>query len=398
MKLMNIDLIPYKKCCGCELCATICPQEIIEMKADDAGFLYPQIINKDKCANCGRCLSCCPIKSENIPDKIESRISELYFWVRNEKELLSSSSGGLASHLYRTLLADGAYIVGVEYTADYTGAQYAISKDFSKVEKFKGSKYVQARKHRIYQEIKQVLSRGNKVLFIGLPCEVAALKMYTDSDNLYTCELICHGPTSSDVFSNYIAYLEKRSGSRVVYYTSRFKNLHWKPVCSLTVYSDGTKQVQEFAATELGKAFQIVKRYSCYNCAYKNGVTLSDLTIGDFHAANLSRGEYNRNGVSICLVNTAKGEFLIEKLADDEVVIGVADHFAAMANRALVESLPKLPGRERFIRIMKRDGIDVACHDMFIRLVLKSRRYPYRVKLMLRKLLRKIWFSNSVGF
>lgn len=102
--------------------------------------------------------------------------------------------------------------------------------------------------------------------------------------------------------------------------------------------------------------------------------------------------------MSICLVNTAKGEFLIEKLADDEVVIGVADHFAAMANRALVESLPKLPGRERFIRIMKRDGIDVACHDMFIRLVLKSRRYPYRVKLMLRKLLRKIWFSNSVGF
>ena len=38
--------------------------------------------------------------------------------------------------------------------------------------------------------------------------------------------------------------------------------------------------------------------------------------------------------MSICLVNTAKGEFLIEKLADDEVVIGVADHFAAMANRA----------------------------------------------------------------
>jgi coenzyme F420-reducing hydrogenase beta subunit len=355
------------------------------MQCEDVGFFYPQIIDIDKCVNCGNCLKKCPVFKDNIPNRLEHRKQELYFWVKDKDELLSSSSGGLATYLYRKFLAVDAYIVGVEYTEDCKGAQYILTKNVKKINRFKGSKYIQARKYNIYRVVKETLDSGNKVLFIGLPCEVAAMKRFTDSDNLYTCELVCHGPTSSEVLHRYISHLEERQEASVVNYTCRYKNPHWKPVNSRIIYDDGTDQVQVFATTELGKAFQMVKRYSCYHCKYKNGVTAADLTIGDFHAANKERDDYNVDGVSICLVNTQKGQTLVQSLADDEVVTGIANHAAAMANRALVESLPKLPGRQRFIRIMKHNGIDAACRDMIIVAVLKYRQYPHRIRRYMRR-------------
>ncbi|MCR5430293.1 MAG: 4Fe-4S binding protein [Eubacterium sp.] len=49
------------ECCGCSVCASICPSEAIIMTEDEEGFLYPQI-DKSKCINCNRCVSVCPLK------------------------------------------------------------------------------------------------------------------------------------------------------------------------------------------------------------------------------------------------------------------------------------------------------------------------------------------------
>ena len=59
----------------------------------------------------------------------------------------------------------------------------------------------------IYKEIKDRLKREEKVLFIGLPCQVAALRNYisTDlSDKLYTIDLICHGTPSPKVLDIFL--------------------------------------------------------------------------------------------------------------------------------------------------------------------------------------------------
>ena len=268
MEVNNITLIKYKKCCGCEACAGACPLSLIEMKHDDAGFLYPQIIKIEECVNCGLCLKKCPVSKDNIPSKLNQRRKELFFWVKDRDELLSSSSGGLATHLYRKSLEGGVYIVGVQYTDDFMGAQYILTNDAKNMERFKGSKYIQACKNDIYNQVKKMLNSGREVLFIGLPCEVAAMKLFSDSEKLYTCELVCHGPTSSKVLSRYISHLEERQKATVVSYTSRFKNPHWKPLNSRIIYDNGITRTQIFADTELGKAFQMVKRYSCYHCEY----------------------------------------------------------------------------------------------------------------------------------
>lgn len=44
------------------------------------------------------------------------------------------------------------------------------------------------------------------MLFIGLPCQVAALNNYIkDKKNLYTVDLICHGSPSPIILEKYLA-------------------------------------------------------------------------------------------------------------------------------------------------------------------------------------------------
>jgi len=45
----------------------------------------------------------------------------------------------------------------------------------SQTEQFVGSKYVKSNPKTIYIDIERKLQEGKKVLFVGLPCQVAAL-------------------------------------------------------------------------------------------------------------------------------------------------------------------------------------------------------------------------------
>ncbi|SKB95439.1 4Fe-4S dicluster domain-containing protein [Lachnospiraceae bacterium] len=58
-----------KECYGCSRCVEVCPENAIEMIADDRGFRYPFIYD-DKCVKCGRCRECCPVNKQRefVPD------------------------------------------------------------------------------------------------------------------------------------------------------------------------------------------------------------------------------------------------------------------------------------------------------------------------------------------
>lgn len=52
-----------EECCGCSACYAVCPEHAIEMKEDEEGFEYPQLII-DKCIRCYKCLKVCPVKND----------------------------------------------------------------------------------------------------------------------------------------------------------------------------------------------------------------------------------------------------------------------------------------------------------------------------------------------
>ena len=66
------------------------------------------------------------------------------------------------------------------------------------LELLKGSKYIQSEMGTIYADVSSDLRSGREVLFIGTPCQVAALYGYLQKpyDNLTTVDLICHGVPS----------------------------------------------------------------------------------------------------------------------------------------------------------------------------------------------------------
>lgn len=52
-----------KECMGCTACQATCPQGAIDMKADEEGYLYPNI-DIEKCICCYACIKVCPMKGE----------------------------------------------------------------------------------------------------------------------------------------------------------------------------------------------------------------------------------------------------------------------------------------------------------------------------------------------
>ncbi len=72
-----------------------------------------------------------------------------------------------------------------------------------------GSKYVQCRSYLSFEEIKG-RAKNQKVLYIGTPCQAAALKAYVgNNENLTFCTLICHGVPSEKALKNYLNYISK---------------------------------------------------------------------------------------------------------------------------------------------------------------------------------------------
>lgn len=140
-------------------------------------------------------------------------------YIKDNKELLSCTSGGIATALSIKFIEEGGYVAGVKYTSDFKSAEYYITNKKEDLELFKGSKYIDAQVGDTFTKVKELLDANEKVLFIGLPCKVGALNFFLkkEYDNLLTCELVCHGSTLTQIHTEYTDYLEKIFNSILCY-------------------------------------------------------------------------------------------------------------------------------------------------------------------------------------
>ena len=90
-------------------------------------------------------------------------------------------------------------------------------------------------------------------------------------------------------------------------------------------------------------------RPSCYRCRCKNGVSHSDMTIGDFWGVPKAMPDFDDDkGIGIVLLNTDKGKAMFDELDMD--VRSTSVDMAKIANGGFNECIVKHPKRERFFR------------------------------------------------
>ena len=354
-----MEICSKNKCTGCGMCVSACSFGAIQMREDVClGHLRP-VIDHQKCKDCGKCQRFCP--SNNRLEQREPFITYAA-WSENEYERKTSSSGGIAAALYRQFLNDGGYIVGTLFDDQMT-AQLKITNDGKMLEKFKGSKYVQAQSGRVYAECLELLKSGKRVLFVGTPCQCAAMKKISDKngENLYLVELICHGVPSPNAWRIHYNKLKTVYGdkiSKVKFRTETFSIcLTLEDSHSKILYQRNKMEDPYLIAFLNGALFG----EGCFECPYAQRKRVADLVVGDFWGlGEKTEFPYPTRKVSMIGVVTEKGKQLLDivntiKLVEreyDEAVEGNPQLQAPFAKPTDYYVYENLSADERIEKIM----------------------------------------------
>ena len=314
------QICPDESCTGCGLCMVRCPKKCISMEEGELGHLYPYI-NQVECIDCGLCKKGCP-SLHDMRCKYPSKAFAA--WSVDNDDYISSTSGGAASVFTNYFLSNGGVVYGCAVLPNIKIKHIRVD-DLQDAYKLKGSKYVQSSIVDVLPQIKQDVKLDRKVLFIGTPCQVAAVKqMYNKQpENLYLVDIICHGVPSNKWLSDYITKNLGIDGSKVSMIKFRLPDAF-----SLSVYdknellykSDNlwTHRYEDLYYNTFMDGFTY--RKSCFECHYAKPQRISDITIGDFWGLGKEMNDKyipeHNYGISCILPITDKGTFLISAVQD----------------------------------------------------------------------------------
>ena len=300
-----------KECCGCAACANICPTEAIKIIQDKEGFYKPEI-DKTKCISCGKCLKVCPV-DHNKYNNFET--PKVYAAMANDEIRQVSSSGGAFSLIAETILEAHGVVCGAAFNKNWKIEHILIDKK-EELEKLRGSKYVQSFiSETLYKEIKSHLDNGRKVLFSGVPCQVAGLLNYLGKnyENLYTIDLICAYIPPYKVFEKYIEENYGKNNIQSIKFRCK-ENINWGNSIQQLKITEANNVIfdKKYMTPYLDRLF---KGTQCENCKFKKFPRPADITIGDFWKIDKFTPDMNDNkGTSAIVLNTEKGEEIFEKI------------------------------------------------------------------------------------
>lgn len=363
-------------CNGCMACVEKCHRYAITIK-DDLKY-YNALVDTKKCVDCGLCTKVCPRENDNDMSKPK-------WWYQGwaDSEIREhASSGGAASAIIRAFIKHGGYVASCLF--DSGKFVFEVTNEMAVARKFAGSKYVKSNPEKIYGKIQSLLKANQKVLFIGLPCQVAAVNQFIkDKTNLVTADLICHGTPSP--------YLLKKCLQEYGHDINTLTDINFRIKSLYELNRDGKPIAAFHTMDNYLIAFLHSYDYTenCYSCKFATLDRVSDITLGDSWGTELS-GEV-KNGVSLILCQSEKGKELIESaglnLLDVDINNAIShneqlnkpskcsksrDQFFENYNRynnfgkALVKTAPGIVAKEKVKSIVKyivRGGGDTGLHD-----------------------------------
>jgi coenzyme F420-reducing hydrogenase beta subunit len=319
------------RCTGCKACLETCKVGALSF-VDNAEYVYVKI-DETKCVRCNICKKVCQV---NNPVDLSKPILWKQGW-GEESERRSSSSGGLAAQIMKSFVGKDAYVCSCIFRDGEF--KYYLTNKKDELAQYKGSKYVKSNPGNVYSIIKKVLLGGSKVLFIGLPCHVAALKRLLSNEQkqlLYTIDLICHGTPSVKILSRFLFEynIDINNINSIMFRGSDYFNIsiNSKEIVPRRVIDQYT----------LGFLRGLFYTDNCYYCRYAQIQRVSDLTLGDSWGTDLK--EQEEYGISLALCQTEKG---VELIKDPQITLFDVDLQTAVRGNHQLREPSKCPDKRK---------------------------------------------------
>lgn len=304
-------------CTGCLACVAACPTKCIQAAYDSEGFWTPQLIEPNKCINCHKCEKVCHVISRPERERIDKpawwKKSTAYSFKHGQEDIRAkSTSGGAMSAIAKYIMDAGGVIFASRYDGVEKKLVFASSDDYS-ISLFRKSRYFESCTDGVFLQVKESLKKNRKVMFVGTPCHVKALKTFlgkeVNNDNLLTVNFVCHGVPSNQIYHQYLA---KQYGiTNIVNIDSRYqdKTHGWHSLFVRIELPDGSKVIpygyDSFHMSFIRNGYL---RRSCYKCDDLFG-DAADITIGDFWGVKYLSSESDDNiGLSLVFLHTPKAE------------------------------------------------------------------------------------------
>lgn len=383
---MNInDGSAKRECTSCQLCATMCVHDAIEIQLNEDGFYRP-IVDPGKCTDCGLCTKVCYKYDEAVkittPDHLEK--TQLYSAWSNDDELVrNTTSGGIGDLLAHELLKQGYKVVGCVYNDEKLRAEHCIATTEEELILFRGSKYIQSYDYDAFKEVVKNC-RHEKYAVFGTPCQIYALSKIADiknvRDRFVFVDLYCHGCPSLYVWTKYQDYIKKiKNLDHFDHVDFRSKAAGWGAFCLLVVVNGEIV----FKSKKNLKGFyelffcDLVLNDGCNECQLRSTLEYTDIRMGDFWGKKFLD---NTRGVSGISVVTEKGREVFDAVLMQEVTVALAEYKNFLPWQSFGKRyFPKPVTREAILKSLRDPSKDVfdAVHILHSNQSLKAKLVRY---------------------
>lgn len=305
------SVIDGNMCTGCGLCA-----EAEGMKMNPEGFLRPVRWVTDR-----RIQACCPGLQVDHGNR-EADYDPAWGPILSCETAFSTdpairqagSSGGvitaLATHLLRTGQVDEVIQIGASPTEPLRNRTFR-HDDPGQALRHAGSRYAPSAP---LEHIRSLLGNGRKYLFIGKPCDTAALRALMNSDPAarkqfpVLLSFMCAGVPSEQATHDILARFDVQPGEVSEF---RYRGNGWPGLTRITTDSgqEHTLTYNESWGTILNKKLQP----RCKVCADGIGEAADIVCADAWHASDKGYPSFEeQDGRSLMLVRTAAGRQLVQ--------------------------------------------------------------------------------------
>jgi hypothetical protein len=231
----------------------------------------------------------------------------------NEKVRRQSSSGGICALLSRAAVRRGGVAFGAAFD-DKLKLRHTAVDSLAAISTLQGSKYVQSDVGDTFIQARSLLREGRRVLYTGLPCQIAGLKSFlggaTFPGELLCVDLICHGVPSPRVLAKYIKEQERLYGAPIANISFRDKSESWKHYFTRMDINSKPARSEILRKNIYVRGFHsnLYLRECCHQCKFKGYRSGSDLLTGDFwNVREFTPDLDDDKGINIVIALTQRG-------------------------------------------------------------------------------------------